>query len=128
MKSEVKFKVRSLNFARPVGKFTSDFIRGKKMSCHIIMKGVHATEEEAKEMAIKLREDCPQAYKHTIIAANLHWAVIAAAQDGLKEGQLDRYYQVAEALGFGRELADEVYQLYVDEMMLIQKAKKIYQI
>ena len=30
MKSEVKFKVRSLNFAKPVGKFTSDFIRGKK--------------------------------------------------------------------------------------------------
>ena len=35
MKSEVKFKVRSLNFAQPVRKFTSDFIRDKKMCCHM---------------------------------------------------------------------------------------------
>ena len=35
MKSEVKFKVRSLNFAQPVGKFTSDFIRDKKNCCHM---------------------------------------------------------------------------------------------
>ena len=35
MKSEVKFKVRSLNFVQPVGKFTSDFIKGEKICCHI---------------------------------------------------------------------------------------------
>ena len=39
MKSEVKFRVRSLNFAQPVGKFTSDFIRGKKMCCHMPVDG-----------------------------------------------------------------------------------------
>ena len=37
MKSEVKFKVHSLNFAQPVGKFTSEFIRGKKICCHIFI-------------------------------------------------------------------------------------------
>ena len=42
MKSEVKFKVRSLNFAQPVGKFTSDFIRGEKMCCHICWVSVCA--------------------------------------------------------------------------------------
>ena len=35
MKSEVKFKVRRY-FAQPVGKFTFDFIRGKKMCCHML--------------------------------------------------------------------------------------------
>ena len=38
MKSEVKFKVRSLNFAQSVGKLTSDFIRGKKMCCHMQLR------------------------------------------------------------------------------------------
>ena len=51
MKSEVKFKVRSLNLAQPVGKFTSDFIRAKKICCHIMII-THAIAKKENPVAI----------------------------------------------------------------------------
>ena len=40
MKSDMKLKVRGSNFAQPVGKHRSDFIRGKKNCCHMLITNI----------------------------------------------------------------------------------------